>query len=421
MPGSAHPPLPKPPDERVLLHVDVDAFLASVEQILRPALRGRPVVVGGEKGERNIVASCSYEAKRRGLRTGMTIAEAERRCPDAVFLKGDFAPCGRARDRMLRVLRRFSPAVAAPALDDAFVDLTGLRDVVGPPLDAASAIRRAVLDDTGLSVSIGIGTSLLVAKIASRLAKPAGVLRVEPGHERTFLAPLPVGDLPGVGRRTLALLERFQIRTVGDLAIVPLALLEETFGTTRGRALFESARGRGTDRVLVPAIPGSLSRETSLDPETVDPAILEGTLHYLVERAARRMRERGLVARTLRVKLVWTDYERVATSRTLREATDLDGPLFEGARDLLRRLRTRRSLVRLVGVTLTNLAPHPLRQPSLLPGDPVDREERLRRGVDRVRARFGFGALTVGASLHLLDHLPRTRDGFRLRTPSLTQ
>jgi len=316
-----------PPRTRRIVHLDVDAFLASVECALHPELRGKPLVIGGRPHERNLVMSSSYEARAFGIRPGMRLAEAQRRCPRALFRRGDSQAANRLREETAKVLLRFSPKVEVASIDDFFVDLGGTARLFGCAFDVAAAMRAAIWEEVKLPVTIGVGTSLTVARLAGKLAKPGGIAEVWPGHEAAFLAELPVEHLPGVGHRTRRLLERFAIRTAGDLRRVSREVLFATFGRL-GLVLHDRAHGidpepveptwiADKDGALVRRAPRSIRRDSTFEPEEGSRARVEAMLAYLVDRAAHRLRGHGLLAATLEVNLRYVDTRPPSLRRAL--------------------------------------------------------------------------------------------------------
>jgi DNA polymerase IV len=455
---------------RRIVHLDVDAFLASVEQACFPQLAGRPVVIGGMPHERNLVMSCSYEARAFGVRPGMRLSEAARRCPRAIFRRGDSQAANRLREETARVLMDFSPQVEVASIDDFFVDLGADAWRARSAFDTALAMRAAIRAGTRLPVTIGIGTSKTLARLAGKLAKPGGVAEVLPGYEQAFLGPLPVEHLPGVGHSIGALLERFAIRTVGDLRAVSREVLFASFGRL-GLVLFQRARGidtapveatwvAGPDGVLRPRAPASIRRDSTFEPEEGRRELIEAMLAYLVERAAERLRRHGTKARSLEVRIVYVDTrprpERLparapreaqaeqadapgggsfAARRALAEPSDSTDELGRHARALLAALPRRRALVKRIGVSLDGLVARqgwqlrlfgegdgdcarPARAPR---GTRDDRHRSLDGVLDRLRARHGFGRILRGTSLPLTATTELGPDGFRLRTPSLNQ
>jgi DNA polymerase-4 len=433
-----------------ILLVDIDCFFAQAEQVRRPELRGRPVIVGGEVTDRSVVASSSYEARARGIRTAMPIAEAARICPEAVFLRGDFALYAELSRRMHEVCLRHTPLVEMVSLDEAFLDLSGCArhyedgstaegrtgaachgglasrsydagaESPGWPMVAACRLQRDILEATGLRVSVGAASNRVVAKVASELAKPGGVLYVRPGREAALLAPLAIKELPGVGPRTAERLQRYGLRTVAELAAVSRGLLVESFGAA-GEYLHEASRGRGSAEVSSEAgLPKSISRETTFERDTCDRRTITAMLSYLLQRACRQMRSDGLLASRVTLKLRYSDFQTVSRSRTLANPTDHDDELYRVLLDLLPRLYTRRVAVRLVGVGLSNFTSLG-RQMGLFDEEAYERRARLYTSMDAVRQRFGFSSLVTSRALDLLETHKRRRDGFQLPVACLAR
>jgi DNA polymerase-4 len=431
----------------------VDAFLASVEQALHPELRGKPVVVGGPPTSRNLVMSCSYEARAVGIRPGMHLREAQRRSPRAVFRDGDSQAANRLRDEVTRTLLGFTPRVEVASIDDFYLDLTGTARLHGAAFDAALVLQRAVKERTWLSLTIGIGTNRLVARLAGKLAKPGGVCEILPGHEQTFLGVLPLEHLPGVGHATHAALERFALRSVRELRCFSREVLFTAFGSA-GLVLHERAHGRdeapvetthalGDDGALVVRPPKSLQRETTFEPEEGRPEVVEAMLSYLVERAAHRLRALGVQARTLEVRVRWVDTNPRPGSwaedglsahrrRTLAIPSDATDELWQAARELYRALPRKRALLKRLGLAFHGLTHtsgwqgrlFSANEPELEPHHDTsraDRHRRLDRALDELRAKLGFGRILRGTSTPLQKSHPLRADGFRLRTPSLNQ
>jgi len=406
---------------RNIIHIDVDAFLASVEQIRDPSLRGRAVIVGGEKGERGLVLSSSYEARRHGVRPGLTLGQAARLLPGAVYLKGDYQEARRLSDLTWEVCRRYTPLAEVTSLDDCYLDVTGTDRLFGAPVTVAERIRREVAAEVGFGISLGTGTNRTVARVATGFAKPGGVVSIPAGGEAAFLRPLPLRRLPGVGYRTEKLLRSFNLKTIGDLARVSRDLLVLTFGNAAGNALADRARGRDDREVKAKTLPRSVRRATSFDPETADRTVVEGMLFYLTERAARALRESGQEARTVAVAIRYVDGPGANRSRSLFRPTNRERDIYREARSLLDGLFTRRVRLKLVGVSLSGLIREGAGQQDLF----AERERRraigLSEGIDRIRSRFGFRAVTAGRSIDLLGRYAQNEHGFVLKTPSLTR
>jgi len=429
-----------------VIHVDVDAFFASVEQVLNPELRGRPVIVGGGVAGRGVVASASYEARRYGLKAGMPIFRARQLCPDGVYVAPDFEQYNRFSERVFELLATLSPSVEQASLDEARVSLRGCERIYGTwsvrplarlpfvkeaegvyrrrerraispglratvpersrwPAAVGLWLRRAVRAETGLSVSVGIASNGLVAKAAASFAKPAGVVVVEVGHQEAFFAMLPLNRLPGIGRATMEKLSRWNVRTVEEARRLPMELLEDAFGPERGPALYDLLRGRAPAQdALDPhardELPHSISRETTLWMASNDYETVESMLFYLTERLGRALRRLGLRGRTVQVKLRYQDFTTVQCSRSLGEHTDRDEEIFAAARRLLRQRWSRGRRLRLVGVGLTDLRRVGNTQRALF-DDGADRSRRLDRCLDELRQRFGFDIIRRGPSIKL--------------------
>lgn len=406
---------------QTILHVDVDAFFASVEQVLNPALKGKPVVVGGLATDRSVVASASYEARAFGVKTAMPIAAAQRICPQATFLRGNYHKYEEFSERIETILRDFSPAVQKVSLDDFYLDMTGTERLLGPTFAAAERAKLRVRDETGLNVSMGIASNRMMAKIASERAKPNGIVEIRRGYETDFLRPLEVGVLPGVGGKTLAALRQFNLQTVGDLARIDKALLEMTFGPLWGASLWEHARGIDASVITESGPPKSISRVTTFEQDMDDRRAIGAMLYYLTERAARHLRSLGMQARCVSVKLRYSDFETFTKARTLDRPTNHDEEFYRVAQQLFEALYTRRMRVRLIGVCLSSFTPNLVRQADFIDQQTYLKRTRLYGGLDRARDRFGFSIITAGPSLRMLKNTDHDENGFKLRTSCLTR
>ena len=400
-------------DHRVL-HVDIDAFFASVEQVRDPRLAGRPVIVGN-----GVIASCSYEARAYGLRAGMSLGEAARLCPAAAVLDGHYPTYRAFAERVYDQVAAVSPCLDT-YLDECYADLEGTERLHGDLVARARALAASVREDTGLGVTIGLGPNRMLAKMAGKRRKPAGLGAVTAAEADAFLEPLPVGDLLGVGPAHRRTLEDMNVRTVGDLRMLPRETLVALFGA-HGEALFERARGRDSRALTAREIPVSISRETAFHADTADRDEISGTLAYLAGRACRAARELGIAARLVEVRVGYADGAFERGSVGLRRPTALDPDVTAEAELLLARLYKRRVRLHRVGVRLSRFAAAGPAQLDLLEADDDGRAERLVGGLDGVRDRFGDGAVISGRSVHLIGRLERTSHGFVLRTPSLTK
>ena len=397
---------------RRILHIDMDAFFASVEQVLDPTLQGKPVIVGGDPDGRGVVCTASYEARKFGVHSAMPLATAKRLCPRAVFIEGRFDHYRDASERIMKVLDAVSPKIERLCLDEAYVDITGSLRLFGSGRSIATKLKRDIRDRTALPASVGIAGNKLVAKIASDEAKPDGIVEVPPGDERVFLAPLPVARLPGVGARTQDTLDQLGVRTIGHLAEIPPEALNKVFGQS-GYALQQRARGVHFGRVEQTPYPKSVGRETTFAEDLLDWEHIESVLCYLMERATYALREHHMETRCVTLKVRYADFKTVTFARTLAEPTDLDKTIYETLRALLPKAKCRRARVRLIGVSLSSLT-HNQHQLSLFPPKQHQKWRRALVGVDRVRNRYGFDLLGSARSMNL------QRD-FRALTPSLSR
>ena len=380
--------------DRTILHCDLDAFYASVEQRDHPEYRGRPVIVGGGPNERGVVSAASYEARRFGVHSAMPLRQAGKLCPEGIFVPGRAAAYEEASDRVMALFADRTPLVQPISLDEAFLDVTATAHLFGGPEACARELKQAVRDQVGLVLSVGIASNKLCAKIGSDLRKPDGLVIVPRGAEAEFLAPLPLARLWGVGPKTREALEGLGMRTIGDLAQADPLLLAARFGE-HGRSIGERARGIDADNEVVPeAEAKSIGHEHTFDRDTLDRAHVESTLLRLAEGVGRRLRAHGLRGRTVTLKLRVAPFETRSRQRTLAEPTADDLRIYETARALLRdalaadREGGRVSPVRLIGVTLSGFSGG--EQLDLFSGARV---ARLNAALDAVRARFGDDAL----------------------------
>jgi DNA polymerase-4 len=380
-----------------ILHVDMDAFYVSVELLERPDLRGKPVVVGGQPDRRGVVSAASYEARRYGIHSAMPLRTAGKLCPHAVFLEGRHDLYAQWSDRIVEILGSFSPIVEMASIDEAYLDLTGTERLHGPPLAAAHALIREIDHKTHLPCSVGLARTRLVAKVASDQAKPRGLLWVPAGAEAEFLAPLGVRRIPGIGKVTEAALHALGIERVGQLAAIPQEKLEERFGQW-GTALHRKARGGDSYEFFVDAEAKFISHSHTFGDDTRDRAVLEAMLSRLGQKAAKRLRESGLDARTVAVTIRYAGFETVTRARTLPEPAHLDQLFLETVRQLFDRNWDRRRAVRLVGVELGGLS-HGGAQLNLLDASRREKLDKLARATDQLRERFGFGKVQFGGSL----------------------
>ncbi len=406
-----------PRPARLIAHIDADAFFASVEQGFNPLLRGKPVIVGGTENQRGVVHTASYEARARGVRTGMPLVQAKRLCPEAVFLKGNFQHYQAASLVLQEIYLRYTPAVEFTSLDDAYLDLTGTRHLHPEPYQLAQNIQQEVARRLHIGVSVGMGSNKVIARIASGLHKPGGVVYVPPGKEREFLAPLPVDELPGVGRVAKERLTELGILTIGQLASLPRLVVAELFGAS-GERLWEMANGIDPREVKTRILPRQISRETTFEEDTTDRKIVLATLQYLTERIAARLREQGLHARRVGIKIRYSDFTQHQVARTLPTPTDNAAELFAAVEAMVAHLPFRRLRIRHVGVQVSQLAWANL-QTRLF--DDTTRQEMLDAAIDEIRQKFGFMSILPADTLELRRKYRMEKSGYVLHSPALTR
>jgi len=378
----------------------MDAFYASVEQRDQPDLRGRPVIVGADPKGRGVVSAASYEARRFGVRSAMPISRAARLCPHAAFLPVDMAKYRAVSVPIMDILADFSPLVEPVSVDEAFIDLTGTESLFGSPREAGRRIKQRIRDETQLTASAGLAANKFVAKVASDLQKPDGLVAVAAGGEARFLAPLPVDLIWGVGRVTAKALGDLGLATIGRLQTMPRSVLARRFGK-HGEHLHDLAFGRD-DRPVEPfGLPKSVGAEETFDADCTDAELFRTTLRAQAERVAAELREGGFAAARITLKLRLAPFETHTRSAT-GEPTQDGLELYRRARVLLERERVTRP-VRLIGLSAGRLGPAGLGQLGLFDPHAV-RRERLARVVDRLTERFGEGAV-IPATL-----LPQKRD-----------
>ncbi|SNS20487.1 DNA polymerase-4 [Actinomadura meyerae] len=392
-------PQPGPPADDTgchILHVDMDAFFVSVELLERPELRGRPVIVGGA-GPRGVVSAASYEARAFGVHSAMPMTRARRLCPQAVVLPVSHEKYSRVSAAVFEIFRSVTPLVEGLSLDEAFLDVAGARRRLGRPARIARLIREQVRDQQGITCSVGVASTKFVAKLASTRCKPDGLLVVPADGAVDFLHPLPVASLWGVGERTEQALVRLGLRTVGQLAQVPLATLQRELGSALGAHLHELAWGRDP-REVVPETPDkSIGAEETFDTDVDDPEVIRRTLLRLAERTGERLRASGNAGRTVSVKLRMASFKTITRARTLSEPTDLARVIYVTACELYEAAGLERVRLRLVGVRVENLGPAGEAPRQLAFDEPERGWREAERAMDQVAHRFGRGAVRPAA------------------------
>ena len=395
---------------RTIFHVDMDAFFVSVEELFDPSLKGKPVIVGGQRHERGVVSAASYEARKFGVHSAMPLRTAAKLCPQAIFVDGHPDRYRECSERARRVLSSFSPQVEMVSIDEAYLDMTATERLHGPPLLAAHKLHEKMKAETDLNCSIGIGASRLIAKVCSGKAKPNGVLYIVPGREAKFLAPLDVREIPGVGKVSEQKLHALGIHKVGDLAKFDDSDLEQRFGKW-GVALAGKARGEDAGAWFESEIGAdegakSISHEHTYDQDTANVAQLEATLMRLSEMVGRRLRENQLRARTLQLKLRYKDFTTITRAHSVDLPTQLDNEIFQHIQRLFHANWRRGAEVRLLGVQASHFGQESP-QLDFLEDQAREKWEHALSAADRLRDKFGEGAITLGTGM---------KGGFRERT-----
>jgi len=387
---------------KTYFHVDMDAFFVSVEELLNPALKGKAVVVGGKADQRGVVSAASYAARKFGVHSAMPLRTAGKLCPHAIFLDGHPDMYREYSGKAFDVFTSFTPLVDMASIDEAYLDMTGTERLHGPPLAAAHSLHQRVKSEIGLNCSIGISASRMVAKVSSDQAKPNGILWVIPGCEARFLAPLDVRRIPGVGKVTERNLNACGIRRVGDLAALSEKFLGERFGqwglALAGKAKGLDAGGWFDTEVGAGADPKSVSHEHTFDQDTSDLERLEATLVRLSEMVARRLREHLLFARTIQLKLRYSDFSTITRAKSLDHATAIDSEILTAIQELFRENFDRTRKVRLVGVHASGLE-HETGQMRLLDQQLSERWNNALSAVDRMRDRYGESAVALARGM----------------------
>ncbi|VAX22303.1 DNA polymerase IV [hydrothermal vent metagenome] len=394
----------------------MDAFFVSVEEALNPELRGKPVVVGGDPKGRGVVSAASYKAREYGIRSAMPMAQARRLCPRAIFLRGSMRIYAEFSSRIMTILERYTPAVEQVSVDEAYLDITGCERFhkSDDSLTIAQRIHHSILKEVKIPASIGAASNKLIAKIAANSAKPNGIMMIRPGYEASFLGPLPIDRMPGIGPAAMKAYRKMGIRVIGDLARFEPELLERVFGKYGG-LMARRARGEDTREIMCGSETGwlgngrgwaakSVSREVTYPEDTEDFQRLLATLSYLSESVGRRVRSKGLYFRGVAVKLRYSDFKTYTRSRALLSPSNDSGVIFRSARDLLDQLSIRRARVRLIGVSVTTADP-------VVQLDLFAKSRKaaglalVHQRMDQIRDRFGFeSVLLARSSLHSARH-----------------
>jgi len=395
------PPI-SPAMTRLIAHVDLDAFYAAIEQHDNPQWRGFPVVVGAEPGKRGVVATCSYEARRYGVHSAMPISEAARRLPpETVYVRPRMDDYARVSRQVMEALGTISPVVEKVSIDEAYLDVSGLERLVGPPEVIGRRAKAAILDAVALTASVGIGPNRLIAKLASDCRKPDGLTVVMPERVREFLDPMPLTVLRGVGVKTAPRLQRMNLKTVGDVRRLSLEELRRHLGARAGTQVHLQACGIASDQVYPASERKSISKETTFAEDIVDPAVLRDTLRWAAQEVGFLARHEGLTGAVVTLKIRFRPFETHTRSRTLPVRTASDGVVFRTAWDLFQAETWVDKPVRLIGLGLSGWAEQGSMQPDLFgtePPEPHPEDQRLDETLDAIRRKFGKGYLQRGLS-----------------------
>lgn len=404
---------------RYVVHIDLDAFFASVEVLLNPELKGKPVVVGGLPHERGVASTCSYEARKYGVHSGMPLRQCYRLCPQAVFVRGNYHIYQAFSEKFFRILHEYTPDVEEASLDEAYLEFTRCRHLYPSFSEVAREIKRRVEKELGLSVSVGAASNKILAKLATRKAKPGGFFELKPGQEQEFLRELDISEIPGIGPKAQVMLRLLNVHKIADLWQVPLGTLRSLFGTV-GDELYLLSRGIDYRPLSVSGKPKSFSRETTFLQDIWDRDLLLAHLAYLCDRLALSLRQEKYYARVIEVKARYSDFKTVSRRRVLSLPVQETNRIYRVAEELFLELwEGSRLALRLVGVKASELVE--ARHLSLFELY-SEREERLCQALDRVREKYGFNALLTVREKMLSEVYEEDRSrGFILKTASLTR
>lgn len=382
------------------LCIDLDAFFVSVERALNPELNTKPVVVGALPGERGVVASASYEARKKGIKSGMPISRAYRLCPGAVFIRPNFSSYELFSKRFEQILYRYSPVVEMASIDEAFVDIGGTERLLGPPLILARRLKEEVASQLKLPCSIGIARTKPIAKVACDRSKPDGLLIINPGEEKEFLFPLSVSVLPGIGPKSFDILRNLSINTVGEFFNCPDWILETALGRNYRaiKFLFPDNNQRVLHNIK------SISQERTLAEDTRTLDLITSVFYELIECVCQRLRENGLVARLCTIKLRFSDFKTITRRERLFYGTNAQQKIYEFCLPVLKDMLRELKRVRLIGVAVSNFEYNGV-QPSIFFSD-ENRLVRLNYALDRTRLKFGFNAILPAKKFSVKPGIP---------------
>jgi DNA polymerase-4 len=378
---------------RTIFHLDLDAFFISVERILDPSLNGKPVIVGGDpKLGRGVVAACSYEARAFGLHSAMPIRTAYRLCPKGIYINGHFEEYERYSQAVKNILEQYAPVIEQASIDEFYLDMTGTQKMYGSMLSFASKLQEEIWNKLSLPCSIGIGSNKTVAKIGSDCMKPKGITFIIPGMEKEFLAPMPVESIPGVGKVLKQQLNSRGIFSIGDVTKLPAEYFSIAFGKY-GIDLWRKAHGEGVEYLTIHRERKSISKETTFIKDVTNDEEIKQELFHLTGKVCQSLRKRGWEASTIEIKLRYIDFQTLIRSKTIKP-TDDDKVVFETAWALLKKARTRRIAVRLIGICLTNFSPASNQE--FLFDDIEIKRRRMFKAITKIRDKYGYDKLKFG-------------------------
>ena len=377
-----------------IFHADLDAFYVEVERQYDHSLLGKPVIVGG-MGPRGVVATASYEAREFGVHSAQPTTIARKLCPQGYFLPGNHSLYSEVSKKFMHILRRYSPTVLSVSIDEAYLDMSGTKEIYGPPIVAAGTIRQKIRDSIGLPVSIGIGPNKLIAKVCTEYAKPDGIFQIEQIGAERFFAPQPVRNLPGIGPKAEKALNNLKIFTLGEVAMAPDGLLRRALGPNRAGHIKWRAQGIDNTPLQEPGRAKSMSAETTFDADISSQSEMEVALKKLIERVGTRLRKSGNVARGVSIKLRFRDFATITRQHTLTTPSDGDQTIYQTAQALLlTAMRERNESIRLIGISVTGLDQRATQLSLLDSHSKTDSDTSL--ALDAIRERFGFESISRG-------------------------
>ncbi len=375
----------------------MDAFFVSVEQVLNPKLKGKPVIVGGDPERRGVVASASYEARPFGIHSGMPSSQARRLCPQVVFIRAHFSLYKDASAKFMKILGDFSPRIEPLGFDEAYLDVTGCEEPYGSPRQLALAIKERINKELKITASVGIATCKVVAKIASDLCKPDGLLEIALGEEQTFLNSLPIAKLPGVGKKTEQALKEMGVTTIGELAGIHLDTIKRQLGAT-GAVLHSYAHGIDDREVEAPGEAKSISQQLTFARDTLDRNFLEANLHNLCQEVCQDLRSQNKRAKCVAIRLRYADFKTITRQATLQEANDVTPVIFTVAQQLLTKALSQRGKpIRLIGIRISSLVGEGKQLPMF--DSRTEKPEHLDKAIDKIRGKYGSTAIKTGNSI----------------------